>query len=92
MHRFLPCMFLILFLIACDKVDQAFETVDKVKTLKSDIEKTADQVKKDLTGRAEKIKNRALKEAGGLPYLNQSEKGRDSDEKKSERGESGEKD
>ena len=94
MHRVLPFIFLSLFLsvVACEKVDQVLETADKVKTLKSDIEKTADQVKRDVTGKAEELKNRALKEASGLPYLNQKQQESGKDDKESGSGERDEKD
>ncbi|OPY68925.1 MAG: hypothetical protein A4E57_01524 [Syntrophorhabdaceae bacterium PtaU1.Bin034] len=90
MKRFLPVLSLIVFMIAfgCEKVDQAFETVEKAKDLKNDIEKTADQVKKDLTSKAEEIKEKAQKEVAKVPFLERKEKnGSGEDEKMKGRGE-----
>ena len=84
MHRFLPIIFVIVFVsvVGCERVDQAFETLEKAKALKSDIEKTADQVKKDLTDKAEEIKNKALKEVGAMPDENQKGEKRPGDAEK----------
>jgi hypothetical protein len=85
-HRFIFILILFVGLLGCDRVDQAFETVEKVKALKTDIEKTAGQVKKDLMGKAEEIKKNTLKDVGELPYLNQQEKESSDEGKNSRRG------
>jgi Skp family chaperone for outer membrane proteins len=36
---------------ACEKVDKAFEAVDKAKNLKAEFEKKADEVKKNMSGK-----------------------------------------
>lgn len=92
MYRVLAVIAVIVLIspLGCDKVDQAFETVEKARALKNDIEKTADEVKKDLIGKAEKIKDKARNEVGKLPYLDQKEEKESfDDEKKGERGERG---
>lgn len=86
MYRFIFILILFVSLLGCEKVDQAFETVEKVKALKTDIKKTTGQVKKDLTGKAEEIKKNTLKDVGGLPYLNQQEKESSDEGKNSKRG------
>lgn len=86
MHRFIFILILFVGLLGCDRVDQAFETVEKVKALKTDIEKTAGEVKKDLMGKTEEIKKNTLKDVGGLPYLNQQEKEPSDERQKSRRG------
>jgi Skp family chaperone for outer membrane proteins len=90
LKHFLPVLSLIVFMgvFGCEKVDQAFETVEKAKALKNDIEKTADQVKKDLTSKAEEIKEKAQKEVAKVPFLERKEKeGSGEDEKMKGRGE-----
>jgi hypothetical protein len=84
LHRLLPIVLTVAFfgVVGCEKVDQAFEAVEKAKALKTDIEQTADRMKKELTGKAEEIRGKALNELGPLPYLN--EKG---EEKPEGRGE-----
>lgn len=86
MHRLLPLIFLVVFfsVIGCEKIDQAFEAVEKVKALKGDLGKTADQVKKDLTGQAEEIKKKALKELGPLPYLDNKQEKKPGDSEETE--------
>ena len=44
------CCTLMATLIGCEKVDQAFETVDKVKAFKTDLEKKGNEVKKKAQG------------------------------------------
>lgn len=68
MHRLLAVIFLAAMIgsTGCEKADQTLETLEKAKALKSDVEKTVGQVKKDLSGKAEEIKAKALKEAGTL--------------------------
>lgn len=46
--------------VGCKRIDQAFEAVEKAKALKSDIEKTVSQSKKDLTDMTEEIKKKGL--------------------------------
>ncbi len=92
MQRLVSVIFLVICLsiLGCERVDQAFEAVEKAKTLKGDIEKTANQVKKDLTGKAEEIKEKALKEVGAAPYLSQkAEKQRRDYEKEKGQAEAG---
>jgi hypothetical protein len=44
------CFTVMATLIGCDKVDQVFETVDKVKTFKTDLEKKGKDVKEKAQG------------------------------------------
>jgi hypothetical protein len=39
---------------ACEKVDKAFEAVDKAKNLKAEFEKKADEIKKDMSDKDSK--------------------------------------
>jgi Skp family chaperone for outer membrane proteins len=39
------CFTVMATLIGCEKVDQAFETIDKVKSYKTDLEKKGNEVK-----------------------------------------------
>ena len=39
------CCALMVTLIGCEKVDQVFETIDKVKSYKTDLEKKGNEVK-----------------------------------------------
>ena len=39
------CLTVMATLIGCEKVDQAFETIDKVKSYKNDLEKKGNEVK-----------------------------------------------
>jgi hypothetical protein len=77
MYRFLLFMFLILFVgaVACEKVDQAFETVEKVKALKSDIEKTADQVKRDLNRKGGRDQEHGVEGSGRIALFKSVGKG-----------------
>jgi hypothetical protein len=52
--------------VACEKVDKAFEAVDKAKNLKAEFEKKADEVKKDITGKAETFGENIKKSADNL--------------------------
>jgi Skp family chaperone for outer membrane proteins len=52
--------------VACEKVDKAFEAVDKAKNLKAKFEKKADEVKKDITGKAEAFGEKVKKSADNL--------------------------
>ena len=39
--------------IACERVDQAFDAVEKTKNLKKEFEKTANEAKKEIADKAE---------------------------------------
>jgi len=47
---------------ACEKVDKAFEAVDKAKNLKAEFEKKADEVKKDMSDKDSKKPQKTDKE------------------------------
>lgn len=51
---------------SCDRVDKAFEAVDKAKNLKAEFEKKADDVKKDITDKAEAFGEKVKKSADNL--------------------------
>lgn len=46
----LMCCALMATFMGCDKVDQVFETVDKVKTFKTDLEKKGKDVREKAQG------------------------------------------
>ena len=71
--------------IACEKVDKAFEAVDKAKNLKAELEKTANEVKKDISGKAEALTEQAKKSADNLMGVSKK------DDKRSEQGEKSQK-
>jgi len=52
--------------VACEKVDKAFEAVDKAKNLKAEFEKKANEIKKDITGQAEAFEDKVKKSADRL--------------------------
>lgn len=64
---------------ACEKVDQAFEAVDKAKTIKDDVEKKVQGFKKDV----QDIVGGAKKDAGPEPDR---EEGRERAERKKGEG------
>ena len=72
MKFILRCFMLIVIVMlfcgtmACEKVDKAFEAVDKAKNLKVEFEKKADEVKKDITGKAEAFDEKVKKSADNL--------------------------
>jgi len=70
-------------LTACEKVDQAFEAVDKVKTIKSDIEKKADEVKKGVLSKADEVV-RSVGNEGGAASSSGEEKRSNKGEKEQE--------
>ena len=49
----LAVMFFLLGTVACEKVDQAFEAVDKAKKIKTDLEKSGSEMMKNFTGKGE---------------------------------------
>lgn len=46
----LMCCALMATFVGCDKVDQVFETIDKVKSFKTDLEKKGNEVKEKSQG------------------------------------------
>lgn len=76
MHRLLPVVVLLIFLAGagCEKVDQAFEAVDKAKAIKTDVEKKFNDTKKDLTGKAEEITQKISKDLPVVPLKEGKEK------------------
>ena len=70
MYRTVLALFLFLCFgtLACERVDQAIDAVDKVKAIKSDLEKKAAKVTKDVTSRADQISEGVRKHIGKLPY------------------------
>jgi hypothetical protein len=44
------CFTVMVNLIGCEKVDQAFETIDKVKSFKTDLEKKGNEAKEKAQG------------------------------------------
>jgi hypothetical protein len=75
---------------ACERVDKAFEAVDKAKNLKMEFEKKAAEVKKDITGKAEEFGEKVKKGAdslGGLPGKdNEVSVSKDTHQKEGKRG------
>lgn len=64
--------------VACEKVDKAFDAVDKAKKLKTELEKTADEVKKDIVGKAEEVEKKVKKGVGNFDSLSAKD-GKDSE-------------
>ena len=59
---------LVLFsVVACGKVDQAVEAVDKVKTIKGDIEKKTAESSNEIKSKADEMINGTKKDAGSFP-------------------------
>lgn len=73
-------LFVFIGLVGCEKADQAFEAVEKAKNLKKDIEKQYNDTKKELTGKADEIKEKARKE--GLSIMDGKKKESSEQEKK----------
>ena len=73
------CMMAFFSLLACERVDQAIEAVDKVKTIKADIEKKADEAKKGFLSKADEIVRGAGKDGA--------ETSSSGEEKESDKGE-----
>jgi Skp family chaperone for outer membrane proteins len=63
-------MFAVAFLLfsatSCDRVDKAFEAVDKAKNLKTEFDKKADEVKKEMSEKAEAFGEKVKKSADTL--------------------------
>ena len=55
---------MVLNVIGCEQVDKAFEAVDKAQKLKTEMEKKASEVKKDITDKAEELNQQVRKETG----------------------------
>lgn len=71
---------------ACERVDKAFEAVDKAKSLKTEVGKTASEMKRDITGKTEAL---AEKSAEKLVGLSDRDKKRPEGKEKSQKEENG---
>ncbi len=52
--------------IGCEQADRAIDAVGKAKELKTELEKTANEVKKDITAKSEALLEKAKKTADGV--------------------------
>lgn len=59
-------VFLFFSATSCDRVDKAFEAVDKAKNLKTEFDKKADEVKKEMSEKAEAFGEKVKKSADTL--------------------------
>ncbi len=57
-------LFIFLGIVACEKIDQAFEAVDKAKSIKTDLEKSGSELMKNFTGKGEKNGKEATDSTG----------------------------
>ncbi len=80
------CLLAFLCFVGCEKVDQAVEAAVKVKAIKSDIEKKADEVRKDISAQADQISEKVREDLRKVPY---GEKVKQSDEHEQRGNENG---
>lgn len=62
-----PVLFLLICLAGCERVEQAKDTLNKAKELKSDFQKKSDEVHKDAADKAEGYRDRIEKKLGLKP-------------------------